>query len=53
MAEQRSLALPSAESSTLLAEQWRRLTRTATFVAIQRASDGRRVLVLAPPPPFH
>src|SRR5713101_2625768 len=34
MAERRSLVLPAAEESTLLAQQWRWLTRAATFVAI-------------------
>ncbi len=34
MSDPRSLALPSQEESTLLAQQWRWLTRAATFVAI-------------------
>src|SRR5947209_3538502 len=34
MSEGRSLALPSQEEAALLAEQWRWLTRAATFVAI-------------------
>src|SRR5205809_3498244 len=32
--EPKSLALPSSEDSTELAQQWRVLTRAATFVAI-------------------
>ena len=34
MTEPRSLALPASEESTLLAQQWRLLSRAATFVAI-------------------
>jgi hypothetical protein len=34
MTEPRSLALPGAEESTTLAQQWRLLSRAATFVAI-------------------
>ncbi len=34
MTEPRSLALPAQEESILLAQQWRTLARTATFVAI-------------------
>jgi ATP-dependent Zn protease len=34
MTEPRSLALPGQEESTLLAQQWRLLSRAATFVAI-------------------
>jgi ATP-dependent Zn protease len=34
MTEPRSLALPAQEESILLAQQWRTLARTATFVAV-------------------
>ena len=34
MTDPRSLALPDQEESVLLAQQWRKLARAATFVAI-------------------
>jgi hypothetical protein len=37
MTEPRSLALPAQEESILLAQQWRTLARTATFVAVLRS----------------